>query len=133
MTTDDPTNEGTQTAAVMEPPGPPTPPAPAATGECEPPRRTPWWKRLLVGLFVTLLLLVLLAAAAYNFGSMWVPDREVREQYDRLVASGEVRERQPRQFHIPIPGCVCHSDDPVLVIEHEDRRIRECSGCHGGR
>lgn len=101
--------------------------------ECAAPPRTPWWQRALVGLAYGLLGLLLLGALAYNFGSMWIPGRAVRAEYEQLVASGAARQRQPRQFHIPIPGCVCHSDDPVLVIEHEDRRIRECSGCHGGR
>lgn len=33
---------------------------------------------------------------------------------------------------IQIPGCVCHSDDPVLVKEHESYRMNQCAGCHAG-
>lgn len=126
-------DERTQSTAVMEPPGPPEPPAPSATGETEPPRRMPWWQRILVGLLMLFLALILLGALAYNFGSMWPARPEVRAQYDQLVASGEAQPVEKRQFHIPIPGCVCHSDDPVTQIAHEDRRIRQCSSCHGGR
>lgn len=126
-------DEETGTIAVMEPPGPPPPAAPPSTSEAEPPRKMPWWQRILVTLFGALLLLILLAALAYNFGSMWPASREVQAEYDLLVASGQVRPVENRQFHIPIPGCVCHSKDPVLTVEHEDRRIRECSSCHGGR
>lgn len=93
----------------------------------------PWWQRILVTLFVAFLLLVLAAALAYNFGSMWTPSREARTQYEQVVASGETPPRGDHQFHIPIPGCVCHSKNPVRVMEHEDRRISECQGCHGGR
>lgn len=118
--------------AVMEPPGPPAPPAPPATG-AEPPERIPWWQRIIVTLFVAFLILILLGAVAYNFGSMWFPSTETRVAYQAAVEAGDVSTPRERQFHIPIPGCVCHSDDPVTVIEHEDRRIRECSSCHGGR
>lgn len=31
---------------------------------------------------------------------------------------------------IQIPGCVCHSDDPKLVKEHESYRMNQCAGCH---
>lgn len=31
---------------------------------------------------------------------------------------------------IQIPGCVCHSDDPKVVAEHEQYRMNQCFGCH---
>lgn len=34
---------------------------------------------------------------------------------------------------IEIPGCVCHSDDPKLVKEHEGYRMNQCAGCHVGQ
>ncbi|MGB4593248.1 MAG: hypothetical protein WBI63_05675 [Coriobacteriia bacterium] len=30
----------------------------------------------------------------------------------------------------PIPGCVCHSEDPVLQAQHPVRHIRGCMLCH---
>jgi hypothetical protein len=33
---------------------------------------------------------------------------------------------------IEIPGCVCHSDDPQLVVDHATRRMSECIECHQG-
>ncbi len=35
-------------------------------------------------------------------------------------------------FAIEIPGCVCHSDDPEVVKEHEQYRMNQCAGCHAG-
>jgi hypothetical protein len=91
--------------------------------------RTPLWRRLLFGAFVTVAVLFFLAAVLYRFGSMWVPSSEVQSEYNRLVASGAAEPLDAR-FHVPIPGCVCHSDDPVLTMQHSNRRISECSGCH---
>jgi hypothetical protein len=34
---------------------------------------------------------------------------------------------------IQIPGCKCHSDDPVIVEEHAGYRMNQCFGCHSGR
>lgn len=86
---------------------------------------------LLIGLGLAGLVLILLALVLYNFGGMWLPKHDMRAQYDRLVADGRVRPVDQR-FVIPIPGCVCHSDDPYLTMQHAERRISECSECHGG-
>jgi hypothetical protein len=94
--------------------------------------RAPLWRRLLFGAFVTLAVLFFVGAMLYRFGSMWVPSAETRAEYDELVASGQVPDQVTRQFHIPIPGCVCHSDDPVLTMQHSTRRVSECMQCHGG-
>lgn len=71
------------------------------------------------------------AALAYSFGSMQPPSTSMRAAYDRTVASGRAEPVEAR-FHIPIPGCVCHSPDPVVQAQHSTRYIRECAGCHGG-
>jgi hypothetical protein len=66
----------------------------------------------------------------YNFGGMSgsaVPG--VLAQYDQLVASGQAPAIQKR-FVIPIPGCQCHSKDPVLTAQHTRRHMNECSKCH---
>ncbi len=117
--------------ALLEPPAPPQPPGAVATADEEPPRR-PWWSRLLVVLAYTIGVLAVIFALAYNFGSMWFPSRETRAQYDQLVAAGQANPPTEQQFHIPIPGCVCHSKNPATVMAHQDRRIRQCMGCHGG-
>jgi hypothetical protein len=93
--------------------------------------RAPLWKRLLFGGFVAAAVLFFAAVMLYRFGSMWTPAPEVRAQYEQLVAAGQAAQ-VPTRFHIPIPGCVCHSDDPVLTMQHSNRRISECSGCHAG-
>jgi len=96
----------------------------------EPP--APLWRRLLFGAFVALAVVFFIGAMLYRFGSMAPPSAEARAAYAALEEQGKVPHVTQRQFHIPIPGCTCHSDDPVLVIQHEDRRISECMGCHGG-
>lgn len=35
-------------------------------------------------------------------------------------------------FAVQIPGCKCHSDDPVVVEEHSRYRMNECRSCHKG-
>lgn len=100
--------------------------------ECECPARRPWWQRVLIGVGVTVAVLVVAAFALYRFGSMWVPSQEVKAEYAQLVAAGQAEPIESR-FHIPIPGCVCHSDDPVKTMQHSNRRISECMECHGGR
>ena len=93
--------------------------------------KSPLWRRVLFGLFVAFAVIFFTGVMLYEFGSMWVPSAETRASYDALVASGQVPDEVVRQFHIPIPGCVCHSDDPVLTMQHSTRRISQCMGCHG--
>jgi len=86
-------------------------------------------KRILVGVGVTLLLLVVVAAALYLFGGMQPPSLAVRSAYAAAVAAG----RQPAveaRFTIPVPGCVCHTDDVALQMQHANRRMSECASCH---
>ncbi|MRS11844.1 MAG: hypothetical protein EG823_02075 [Actinobacteria bacterium] len=86
-------------------------------------------RRVLVGVAVTAIVLVALGATLYFFGGMWVRTPEVFLAYEELVESGSAPPVEGR-FVVPIPGCVCHSDDPVLQAQHSARRIRECSKCH---
>lgn len=74
-------------------------------------------------------MLVALGVTLYSFGGMWVRTPEMRQAYDRLVDTGQAPALQPA-FVVPIPGCVCHSDDPVLQAQHSVRRIRDCGECH---
>lgn len=94
-------------------------------------KRMPWWGRILVGLGVTAAILVITGLLLYNFGGMSGSefDPEIREQYQRLVESGQVAPVE-RRFVIGIPGCTCHSEDPYLTEQHRNRRMRECGGCH---
>lgn len=87
------------------------------------------WKRLLIGVGVTLLVLLATAALLFGFGSMWPPSAEARAAYAAEVSAGRQPE-VPARFTVPVPGCVCHSDDPVLQLQHSTRRINECGGCH---
>lgn len=96
--------------------------------------RPPLWRRILFGLFVTFSVIVFLVATLYAFGgpSGSANDPQMKDRYEAMVASGEIEPVEQR-FVIGIPGCRCHSDDPVLTEEHRNRRINECMGCHGGR
>ena len=100
--------------------------------ECVPVR--PRWKRVLawiaIGIGATLVFLVFAAVMLYNFGGMWgsaVPGMD--EQYEQLVVSGQAPPLRKR-FVIPIPGCQCHSTDPVLTAQHSKRHMNECGSCH---
>ncbi|HEX9093031.1 MAG TPA: hypothetical protein VF902_03525 [Coriobacteriia bacterium] len=86
-------------------------------------------RRVLAGVAVGVGLLATLAAVLYGFGGMEPPSVEARAVYQRLVEAGEAPAIEER-FHIPIPGCVCHSDDPGLQVQHEYLYIRDCKGCH---
>jgi hypothetical protein len=86
-------------------------------------------KRVLKGVGVTLAVLVVLAGVIYLFGGMQPPTAEAKSAYATEVAAG----RQPAvdaRFVLSIPGCVCHTDDPVLQVQHSVRRMSECKGCH---
>lgn len=88
-------------------------------------------KKFLIGFGYALLGIFFLGSMAFAFGSMWVPSADTRAAYEQLRVAGQAPEYD-RQFHIPIPGCVCHSDNPVTVMQHSNRRINQCNGCHGG-
>ena len=97
-------------------------------GEASRPRRR-WLRRVLIGLGACVVALVALGALLYGYGSMWVPDPAMKAAHAELVAAGAAEPVEAR-FHVPIPGCVCHSDDPVQTMQHSTYRIRECSNCH---
>jgi len=86
--------------------------------------------RVLKGLAVTIAVLVVLGVAIYEFGGMWPASAAAQTAYAAEVAAGRQPAIQSR-FTIPIPGCVCHSDDPVLQMQHSNRRMSECRTCHG--
>ena len=89
-------------------------------------------KRVGLTLLAVVAFLAILGAAAYGFGSMETPSAEMRTAYQGLVASGQAKPVAPAGFHIPIPGCRCHSTDPVVTMQHEGYRIRDCASCHSG-
>jgi hypothetical protein len=95
----------------------------------------PRWQRILIRVLVTLGVLVVLVVVAgwalLNYGGMSgsVYDPQIRQQYEQLAAAGGTPPIQ-KQFVIPIPGCTCHSKDPVLTEQHRYRRMSQCSSCH---
>lgn len=97
--------------------------------------KRPWWQKLLLGLGGTVVALVLLAALLYGYGGMGssANDPAMKQQFQQLVASGQAQPVQKR-FVIRIPGCTCHSNDPVQTEVHRYYRMSECAqpGCHGG-
>ena len=102
--------------------------------DAPPARRTLGWWAARVGLTLATLLLVLVATGLvlYRFGTMATPTPAIQAAYAGLVASGRVAPvAAPGGLHVPIPGCTCHSPDPVLQMQHRYRTIDECSRCHG--
>jgi hypothetical protein len=71
-----------------------------------------------------------LALLLYLFGGPGGATPEVRAEYEELVRAGTVLPVDDR-FVVPVPGCTCHSDDALLIVQHAERRIRDCfGGCH---
>jgi hypothetical protein len=85
---------------------------------------------VLIGFAVTAAVVVALGTVLYFFGGPIGPSREVRQAYTDLKAADVVPPPPEQQFVVPIPGCRCHSDDPVLIVHHAEYRLRECSRCH---
>jgi hypothetical protein len=113
---------GPDPAAAPEPP--------LADGEPVRRRKRRWLRRLLVGIALTLVGLLLLSATLYLFGTMMPPSADALSAYDSSFPPGQAPPAEKR-FHIPVPGCVCHSSDPALQVRHSTLYIRECSRCHG--
>jgi hypothetical protein len=86
-------------------------------------------RRAAVGLGMLVGTLLVIAAILYFFGGMEQPAPMYRAAYSELVAQGRVAPVRSG-FAIPIPGCRCHSDDPVLQMEHSAYRVKDCTGCH---
>lgn len=97
------------------------------------PRRRRWWQKALIGLGVTVLVLVVAGVSLFEFGGMSrsAYDPAIGQAYASMAATGQARPIQHR-FVIPIPGCVCHSQDPVQTEAHRNYRMSECGRCHGG-
>jgi hypothetical protein len=87
-------------------------------------------KRVLIGFVSVIALLVVAGVLLYNYGGMsGSVYPEMSKQYAAMVAAGQAPAIQKR-FVIPIPGCKCHSTDPVLTAQHSVRHMRDCSKCH---
>ena len=125
-------NDSTQVRdAAAVGPAPATDPTPGAATRR---RHTLGWWAARVGLTLVVLALVLVVAGSflYRFGTMETPAPAMQAAYAVLVASGGVAPIAPAVgLHVPIPGCTCHSPDPVLQMQHRYRTISECSRCHG--
>ena len=103
----------------------------AMTETAAPSRGRRTLRRVLLGLGWTVVVLVAVATALYAFGGMWVRTPEMRSAFEARVEAGSAEPIESR-FVIPVPGCVCHSDDPKLVEEHANYRMNQCAGCHAG-
>ncbi len=105
----------------------------AVAEEAACPSAGPRWKRVVkrifIGLGVTIVVLIVLAALLYQFGGMWVRTPEMKTAFNDMVAAGTAEPVNYR-FTIPIPGCTCHSDDPVLQAKHSVRHVKDCMKCH---
>lgn len=89
-------------------------------------------KRVGITLLTLIAVVIVLALVAYDFGSMEPPSADMRAQYAALASAGKVTPVPPGGLHLPIPGCRCHSTDPVQQVQHASYTMRECSRCHGG-
>ena len=104
----------------------------AEAPECAP--KKPLWRRILKGTAITVVTLIIVLIVAgvllWNFGGMsGSVHPELLTQYNQMVASGQAPPIQKR-FVIGIPGCQCHSTDPVLTAQHTRRHMNECGACH---
>jgi len=88
-------------------------------------------KRVAIGVGITTLALVGIAVLLYSFGGMERPAPEYRAAYEQMVTQGTAAAIEKRLV-IPIPGCRCHSGDPVQQVQHSVYRLNECMSCHGG-
>jgi len=89
-----------------------------------------WLKRIGIGIAALTAVVVVGGVLLYNFGGMSgsvYPDMKPR--FEAMVAAGQAQPVQAR-FVIPIPGCQCHSTDPVLTAQHSRRHMNECGKCH---
>ena len=100
----------------------------AGSPEAAGPRRHRLRRALIVS-GIVLGTLAVIGALLYWFGTMQPPSAAMRAAYDAEVAAGRARAVEAR-FGIPVPGCVCHADDPVLQVQHSTRRTSECATCH---
>ena len=89
-----------------------------------------WFRKALPWICLVLASLALVGAIIYRFGGPVAPPKSAVAEYQREVAEG-IQPPLEQRFVIPIPGCVCHSDNPSSVVRHSVRRLSECSGCHG--
>jgi hypothetical protein len=112
-------------------------PVPEAPADLERTQRRSVWRRVLRGVGIALgsllAVLVVLGVLLYNYGGMSgsaVPG--TMQTYGQMVAHGAAPAIQGR-FVIPIPGCQCHSKDPVLTAQHARWRMNECNSCHDTR
>ena len=105
-----------------------------AAPACPPAPVGPRWKRVLKRTLVTVAAIivgvVVLGVLLYNFGGMGgTAYPETKAQFEQMVATGQVS-ALPHRFVIPIPGCTCHSKDPVQTAKHRTYRMSECVRCH---
>jgi len=99
-----------------------------------PATRGPRWKRVLKRIAISFgVLIVVLVAAGFSLfewgGMSGSADPSMAPRFAAMVAAGQAQPVQAR-FVIPIPGCTCHSTDPVQTAKHSAYRMSECNRCH---
>ncbi|MBN2840991.1 MAG: hypothetical protein JXP37_08570 [Coriobacteriia bacterium] len=88
-------------------------------------------RSIAIGFGATILTLIVIAVLLYFLGGPAGPSREVRDAYAEMEEAGTVWEPAPEpQLVLPIPGCTCHSDDPVAIVHHAEYRLSDCVSCH---
>jgi hypothetical protein len=90
-------------------------------------------KRVALAIAGLIVALALVGALLYEFGTMERPSPRMTAAFQRMVAVGQARPVPAVWPAVPIPGCRCHSKDPVQTMLHTTYRIRDCGRCHGAR
>ena len=93
-------------------------------------RRRRVLRRVLLVVGWSIVALLAIALVVYLFGGPGGVTPQVRAEYEEMVRTGAALQVEDR-FVVAIPGCTCHSDNALLIVQHSERRIRDCfGGCH---
>jgi hypothetical protein len=84
--------------------------------------------RIGIGAAIVFFLLAAVVVVMFALGKPTAPQASATPAVASQPPSAPAAESDP--LAIQIPGCVCHSDDSVVVAEHASYRMSQCFDCH---